>query len=678
MIYVVSNQTKLPITTDPDIKYISIAEGLVGITQLGDIIGIDLETEGFDPYTKRILLLQIGNFFDQYVFDSTVDYKILISFFQDITKLFLFQNGKFDLRFLYHQKLYPARIYDTYLAEKLIYLGYPEGQIGMGLDAIADRYLGVFLDKSIRGQIHRVGATNEVIIYAANDVKYLPAIREKQLEKLTELELLQAIDIENEFVKVLAYTEYCGIKLDIDAWRAKMETDLLLFKEKQAALDAWVLSNGHSKYKNTTLQGDLFQYKDNNGFPTASCNIQWSSPKQVASFLEELGFDLMVKDKKTGDFKKSVEAGVIAKQMHVSDIAGPYLEYKSAEKDVTTYGESFISTLNPVTKRIHTQFTQLMRTGRLSSGGKDKDTNVTNINLQNLPSDEITRSCFIAESNNILVDADYSGQEQIVLANESLDSDLLHFYDANLGDMHSYVASKIFPYLKDTPLKVIKDKYKKERNISKTASFAINYGGDAMTISNNLSITLEEAKEIYDGFFNAFPGLKNYFQKVQEEAFKTGYIPICSLTGHKRFIPELEEFRGLKATFTKAFWEQYRIEKAANSQLFKQELSPKVRSYFKWRSSVEKMALNTPIQGTSAMITKIAGIKLFNYILANNLLHTVKIINFVHDEILIEVPITIQDRMVKVLKQCMELAGFIFCKRVPLVAKVEVSEHWVH
>lgn len=90
------------------------------------------------------------------------------------------------------------------------------------------------------------------------------------------------------------------------------------------------------------------------------------------------------------------------------------------------------------------------------------------------------------------------------------------------------------------------------------------------------------------------------------------------------------------------------------------------------------MALNTPIQGTSAMITKIAGIKLFTYLINHNLLNTVKIVNFVHDEILIEVPYELQDRMVKVLKQCMEAAGHIFCKRVPLVANLEVSDHWVH
>lgn len=673
MIYIVSNQTNFNETISSEIQYISLAEGLFGITQLGNEIGLDTETKGFDPYTKSILLIQLGNFNDQYLFDSTIDYTVLKSFLEDPDKLFILQNSKFDLRFLYNLNIFPKKIYDTYLAEKLIYLGYPEGQVGMGLDAIAERYLNVTLDKSIRGTIHRVGLSLDVIKYAADDVKYLAKIKEAQFKKLNELGLTQAIDIENEFVKVLAYTEYCGIKLDVKKWRAKMMADLQLFVEKRNILNNWVIKNADPKYKQTVLQGDLF-----NGFPEVSCNIQWSSPKQVAQLLEDLGFNLEVQDKKSGDFKKSVEASVIAKQIKVSEIATPYLEYKSAEKDVTTYGESFISTINPVTKRIHTQFTQLMRTGRLSSGGKDKDTNTANINLQNLPSDEVTRACFVAEPGNILIDADYSGQEQIVLANESLDKDLLYFYDANLGDMHSFVASKIFPYLKDIPLKVIKDEYKKERSISKSASFAINYGGDAMTISNNLSIPLEEAKEIYDGFFNAFPGLKNYFQKVQDEAFKTGYIPICNLTGHKRFIPELEEFRGLKATFTKAFWEQYRIEKAANSQLFKKELSPKVRSYFKWKSDVAKMALNTPIQGTSAMITKIAGIKLFNYLLENNLLIKVKIVNFVHDEILIEVPIELKDRMMKVLKQCMESAGHIFCKRVPLVANLEVSDHWVH
>lgn len=468
MIYVVSNQTNLYSETSSEITYITLEMGLLGISQLGTYIGVDTETKGFDPYTKPILTLQIGNFDDQYVFDSTIDYTILKPFFNDKTKVFLFHNSKFDLRFLYHLGIYPANVYDTYLAEKLLYLGLPEGQVGMGLDALVYRYFEVTLDKTIRGAIHKVGLTTSVIIYAALDVKYLVPLKEKQLEALHKVNLTNAIDIENEFVKVLAYTEYCGIKLDVNRWRAKMLADTQLFVEKRNLLNQWVIENAPPKYRETILQGDLFT-----GFPEVSCKIQWSSPKQVTSFLEELGFDLTIVDKKTGDTKKSVEAGVILKQQHISEIAIPYLEYKAAEKDVTTYGENFIDNLNPVTKRIHTQFTQLMRTGRLSSGGRDKDTNTSNINLQNLPSDEITRSCFVAEPGNVLIDADYSGQEQIVLANESLDEDLLYFYDANLGDMHSFVASKIYPYLKDTPLIVIKEKFKKERNKAKAAGFAI-------------------------------------------------------------------------------------------------------------------------------------------------------------------------------------------------------------
>lgn len=95
-------------------------------------------------------------------------------------------------------------------------------------------------------------------------------------------------------------------------------------------------------------------------------------------------------------------------------------------------------------------------------------------NMQNVPSDARTRSCFQSEEGNVLIVSDFSGQEQIVLANKSLDTDLLYFYSSGLSDMHSFIASKIFPELEGLTLDEIKDNHKGKRQIAKGAGFAIN------------------------------------------------------------------------------------------------------------------------------------------------------------------------------------------------------------
>ena len=117
-----------------------------------------------------------------------------------------------------------------------------------------------------------------------------------------------------------------------------------------------------------------------------------------------------------------------------------------------------------------------MNTGRLSSGQKGiPKKGIKQLpNMQNVPSDDRTRHCFVADKGNTLIVADYSGQEQIVLANKSQDKDIIRFYRDGLGDMHSFVASKIYPELAELSLDEIKNNHSKKRQIAKSAGFAIN------------------------------------------------------------------------------------------------------------------------------------------------------------------------------------------------------------
>ena len=140
-------------------------------------------------YKNKLLLAQFGCFEFQVVVDcKTVDIRNYKKFLESKDRLFLFWNAKFDLKFFLHQRIIIKNVYDGYLAEKLMWLGYPPGYHELNLKAAGINYLGVELDKTIRGKIFYAGLATDVIVYSAHDVKYLEPIRQKQLEKAAENE----------------------------------------------------------------------------------------------------------------------------------------------------------------------------------------------------------------------------------------------------------------------------------------------------------------------------------------------------------------------------------------------------------------------------------------------------------------------------------------------------------
>lgn len=653
----------------------STIEELIEYFSDKDEIGFDTETTGFDPYLCKLLTYQLGDDKNQFVVDAS---QYPINIIEDLlkSKLLIMHNAKFDLKFLYHQDIYPQKVWDTYLGECVIYKG--DRSIRKSLEATLLRYNGHQLNKSIRGTIHREGLTERVIRYAAEDTEYLGLIKSYQIARLKYYDLMNSIGLENEFVKVLTYIEYSGIYLDPKLWKLKLSQNEEDYKKSLSSLNKWIIDNNLVKFIDNQL--DLFD-------TTKYTTISWSSPKQVVELFQDLGIDTKVLDDKTGDLKDSVEAGVLEKQIDKSPIIPIYLKYKQQEKVLSTYGEAVFKKIHPITRRIHTQFTQILDTGRLSSGGKMGEQET--INLQNIPrlpdkSERIDgriyeRECFVPEEGNVLIDADYSGQEQIVFANFTQDPDILKFYEDKLGDMHSFIASKIFPELKDLSLDEIKKNYKDKRQIAKSAGFAINYGGDGSTISDNLNIPQEEGEAIYAAYFQAFPGVSDYFKRTIAKTLNDGYITFNDISKSKCFISFIEKFREKeKIINSPGFWEKYREEKKSDSLLYKRTLKSDVSKYFKLRGNISRMALNYPIQGSSAEITKMACIFIFNYLLANDLIGIVKFANVIHDEILIECPETIGDTMKKVVEDCMAKAGNVYCKIVPLKAEAEVCNFWNH
>ena len=362
MIYLISNQIRLD---TEDIQTATVQDCLDYFSDK-EIIGLDIETEGFDPYTKKMLSLQLGDYDNQFVIDTlTIDVTKLSSLLEDKSKLFLGHNLKFDLNFLLHKKIIINNVYDTYISEQIIHNGYD--YIKKGLAAVVERYCNIYLDKSVRDNIYRYGLSTEVIIYGARDVQYLETIMQKQIEEATKKSVLGAIKLNNLFVPVMAYLEYCGFKLDTKLWQEKIDIDTKQIQEIENELNSYILNNNISKFIDNQL--DLFSSE-------VKVRINWASSPQVVEFFQLIGVDTSTIDKDTGESKQSASADVLKKQIDVNPIVGKYIRYRELLKRVSTYGTNWFKFINPVTERIHTKYQQWMNTGRMSSGGKDKNTKI--------------------------------------------------------------------------------------------------------------------------------------------------------------------------------------------------------------------------------------------------------------------------------------------------------------
>ena len=663
-------------------KIISVKESLEILEPL-QIVGLDTETSGLDCWTKELLSVQLGCRDFQVVIDcKTIDI-LQYKEYLESDRLFIGWNLKFDLKFLYRKFIIPKNVYDGYLAEKMQWVGYPSGIHSLSLKSAGYEYLGIELDKSVRGKIIYQGLNTETIIYSANDVAYLEDIRNKQLERLKEKDLLTALEYENRFVRVLAYIEYCGVKLDIERWKKKMDSDQKILNEKLKILNKWVEEHypNNEQFCKIDLQGDLFREEAFDTDP--KCIINWNSPQQVIPLLEAEGLDLLVKDKETGKMKKSVDAKVIKPQKDKSDIVQPYTEFSEAQKVVSTYGEEFIKQINPISSRLHTQYNQIgADTYRVTSGGVDKTNKTKYINFLNLPADAETRACFVAEDGNSWISIDYAGQESALLASIANDELMLKELNEGSGDIHSLVASLVFKdEIGDTPLKDIKKKFHNLRQIAKGYEFLVAYGGDANTIQQNYGKSKEEAEQIYNSYMNGLKGVQKYQQFCRKDVMDKGYILLNPLTKHKAYIYDYDKLIDIKNEFSTEFWDKYRELKASNPS---HPIVEEVRYFFKRKSASEKQSINYRIQATGAFCLRVSLINFFNWIIENNLFNIVKISIIPYDEINCEAPKEIAEEVTSKLYYYMVKAGKFFCTRCKLDADISRLEdgslpsYWIH
>lgn len=574
------------------------------------------------------------------------------------------------------------------IVEQLLYLGYPTGVIKYSLKEVALRRLEIDIDKSVRGEIIWRGLDASVIHYAAGDVMYLGKIMQSQIQDCKNKNCLIGARVECDAVPPIAYMEWCGIHLDEKKWKEKMEDDKVRLANSKKALDDFLIKNSETipelkKYSYVDTQGNLFT-----GFDlTPKCTINWASSVQVVNVAKILGFDTKMKDKETGKDKDSVLEKHLKSQKGINDeFLKLYFDYQGYFKVVTSFGQGHLSAINPKTNRIHTTYKQLgASSGRMSCGSQqpNKDlaeykkispANCTYPNIQQLPSDDQTRSCFNAPNGYMWCSCDFSALESRLGADIYNEKEMLKEFLEGSGDMHSLCAYMVYKEIpRDTPIKKIKELYPHLRKAVKGIEFSQQFGGSEFAIMGAMGCSQDEALAFKNAYDSGFPGIADFKKKGSKFVREHGYILMCEYTGHKMYWWDHDKWLEKQKSFTQEFWEEYRNKHKGTGDAIAQEVS----MHFKAASKYDRLALNSPTQGSGAVIIKMAIKKFFDWMIDNNHFKDIEISAMVHDEINIIYKKELTNTPAK-LKECMEEAASIICKSLPIPAEASIGDHWIH
>lgn len=336
----------------------------------------------------------------------------------------------------------------------------------------------------------------------------------------------------------------------------------------------------------------------------------WSSSDEVVELFKFMGNCPKEKSKETKKFEYSVGAKALLKlvptelkevymrgeevePIDLETFIISYLQFKKAEQSITTFGKDWLKNIHPITKRIHSSYKQILNTGRISSNKP---------NLQNIPSDQAFRNCFLSAWN--IINCDYSSQESRALADISGDESMISFFNDGhpiFGeDFHCFVATKMFRIIRNDPdLVVLKKTHPKERQDAKSIGFKIAYGGSAYTLKDDFGVEEEIAQDFIDGYFEAFPSLKEDFEEAKKKAVQLGYIEIDPVTGRKWFDWEFSKMNALYQRISKLYPPEYKTWDEEKRNKFKAQLkidNPNLAQewsdYFSWKGKLERNALN--------------------------------------------------------------------------------------
>ncbi len=461
------------------------------------------------------------------------------------------------------------------------------------LSALAQTYLGVSLEES------SAPATTGSLFDAIPEEEDSPHLKEAAVliplgDKLRE-NLPDFYDtMEEPLAKVLAQMERDGVKVD-----------LARLKEFAEGL----------RRELTEREARIREMADE-----PSLNI--SSPKQVGDLLfDKLKLDPRAKKSGKGQYTTDEATLVAIADRH--PIVDEILEFRAVKKLLSTYIEPFPSYISEKDGRVHTTFNQaLTATGRLSS---------SNPNLQNIPvrterGKEIRKAFVPGIPDGLIVSADYSQIELRIMAHLSCDAHLTQAFRDGV-DVHAATAAKIFKI-------PVEEVTREQRGMAKTANFGIMYGISSFGLAQRLHLSRTAAKELIDGYFEAFPAIRGFIDDSISFARENGYVE--TLFGRRRYLPDIS---------------------ARNATV---------------RALAERNAVNAPIQGTSADIIKLAMIRVAEKLKEEGLRS--RMVLQIHDELLFEAPAEEVPKLQKLVKDVMEN---VIQLSVPLTVECSSGNNWL-
>jgi DNA polymerase I-like protein with 3'-5' exonuclease and polymerase domains len=437
--------------------------------------------------------------------------------------------------------------------------------------------------------------TKEMIEYSAKDVQLLPIIYRLQKAKLFNENLMRISYLEFEVCKIVADIELSGIYIDVNSWQA--------------------IINNNVEQKEKTQQ-EIFELiarpqASNTMFGTDQINL--NSTKIIIQAFHNLGIELT-----------STKESDLLQVNH--PLAKLILEYRKFEKQLSSFGESFLSLVRKETNRIHPSFQQIgADTGRFSCNKP---------NIQQIPAEEIYRKCFSAPPGRKIIACDYSQQELRVLASLSGDPKFIKFYEDGV-DLHSATASMMF----NIPI----EKVEKEthRKIAKTINFGLAYGQGAKKLGLTIGVDEDEALKMIDKYFSQFSYIRDWLDGAAKEAQTLGYSK--TLMGRKRY---------------------YNLPEKENPE------------YKQLMSAFGRRGKNTPIQGSGADMIKLALTKIIKRFKSEKL--DCFLTSIVHDEIVAEASCNDAEKAGEIIRECMVEAGKELAPNVPILAEVGIGDYWKH
>ena len=571
-------------------------------------VALDTETKGRCPHSKKILALQLGDDDNQFVIDVRA---VNILLFKELIekKKCLAHNAKFDYKFLLHAGIVMEDIYDTMLAEIVIFNGFNRGY------SLADlhwNHLGVNLEKDTRGEFYKLNDepfTDRQIRYAALDVANLMRLKKKQEAYIRKFDLKYAVGLENKAVTSFADIEYNGMLLNPTEWKSAAHQNRVELDEIRRKLDKYLIDR---KYFRPSGEMDLF------GQELRQIKVNYDSPSQMLKICNE----------KEGLNLETTEDRELQKHKG-NEFIDMLLTHREISKRDSTYGLNFLKNINPTTKRVHTDFWQIKHTFRVGSSDP---------NLQNIPSKVPQfRACFKPRPGYKWVAIDYAGQEMRIMADFSNEHKMIA--PINEGkDIHCHVASEVFE------TEVTKaDKGK--RDLMKSINFMKPYGGGPEKLTDLMGIPLDKSKELFFAYNMKFPLLNTWLVKQAKFGVDNGYIVTNSIHKGRRWFKEHKEM---------------------------------LDGNWRYKGNIERQSMNTPIQGTGAVVVKHAMYRSRKYLRDNGYWQkSVFMIGQVHDEVIYEIKEDMVETIVPKIKNIMVEVGNIYVSKVNMAVDATISDKWL-